>query len=140
MVEQTRFLDNQERYGFMRKGKPFSCNSCARHNTSNSPRLYDNDRKTGPICLDCAKIAVLTEKLTPVTPPVVELSPGIDELMQKLSELIEQLRLTEQAHYQLSTQVAIYNDRVAAIEAFLNSGWAGRYNDIRLKHGLSEYQ
>lgn len=54
-MQQRQLFMGSERFGFLKTGKPFGCKACSASQPDTATRLYDNDTKTGPYCLPCAR-------------------------------------------------------------------------------------
>jgi hypothetical protein len=93
------FLDDGERFGFMRRTKACYCISCSVNIAAGVSRLYDNTNKSGPHCEVCSRrtlnfdspLQVTTTSLNAPASPSV-LSPDLDKRLEHAREQIERLQ------------------------------------------------
>lgn len=104
MVEQQqkrKHLDEQNRFGYMKRGRQSGCLECSVQIEQQDIRVFDNVEKNGPYCLMCAKRKLAVEqieeaaqkasRIETILPKLEHLESRLVELDRKMDSLLNRL-------------------------------------------------
>lgn len=91
MATERKYLDSEERFGFMKRGRAASCVECGVGLKADDTRLYDNERKRGPLCTPCCRREAVDTGGTPRTQRASAETPQEKSRMPQLEQRIKRI-------------------------------------------------